>query len=238
MRLVRTILLLAATALAGGTVAWARSAAGADESVKWVGIAGGVKPVAGQAFSLGLSLVNGGPDRGHVRINVQAPEGVRRLGGSLDCTQNGQLFHCDELDTPVGDNGSGTISFVASAAGTYTFGVSLDRLSTMDPDPSNNSDSIAVTVAPRPVRVGAVLVRPIHPRAGSPFVVSLDVEGAAVTSGRCAVSVGKAAARVAGARVTCSVRTRASSRGRLLRGTIAATAGGRSVTRSFSVRLR
>jgi hypothetical protein len=238
-------ILAGALACAGGIVpsATGRSAATADLSVKFFG-SNPAKPTAGQAFSIGASVVNGGPDPSHFRVNLQAPAGVRHIGGTLECTGGPQTFNCDEADAPVGDNGTGTASFIADAPGTYTFDVSLDRLSASDPVTTNNSDTITVVVAPAPrvLAAGALSIRPQRPAAGSVVVVSLGVRdttaGSAVTvtGARCTASPGVPRARVVGGRATCTVKT-PRRHGSLLKGAVTAIADGKSFSRPFSVRV-
>jgi hypothetical protein len=234
---------LACAATAAG-LAWARNAATADLSVKWIGPTP-AKPVAGANFRLGASIVNAGPDPGHFRVNLQLPAGVRRIGGTLECTGSAPTLTCDEGTASVGDNGTGTASFIADAPGTYTFVVYLDRLDATDPVSANNTDTISVTVgeAAHVLAAGAVTVVPKHPLAGSTVVVSFGVRdttaGTAVrvTAARCRVTPGKNRARVAGGRATCTIKTPA-RHGALLKGVLSADAGGRTFSRAFSVRLR
>jgi hypothetical protein len=239
-------ILAGALVCTGGVVpsATGRSAATADLSVKFVG-PNPAKPTAGHAFLLAAGIVNNGPDTSHFRLNLQAPAGVRRIGGTLECTGGPQTFNCDEADAPVGDDGTGTASFIADAAGTYTFEVSLDRLSASDPVTTNNSDTITVVVAAAQhvLAAGPLSIRPKRPTAGSVVVVSLGVRdstaGSAVTvtGARCTASPGVPRASVLGGRATCTVKT-ARRRGALLRGTLTAIADGQSFSRPFSVRLR
>jgi hypothetical protein len=229
------LIALAAVALMAVHDAAARSLATADLSVKWVGVQG--KPVVGAPFLLQASVVNSGPDDGKSRINIQLPPGVRRVGGGLECSQDAQILHCDEVADPVGDNGSGTASFVADTAGDYVFVVFLDHLAAVDPNLANNTDTFTVTVAARPVTASAMAVRPAHPRAGTKFVVTFAVQGAPVAAAHCATSVGRAVTTVRGNGVTCAVMTQRASRGRTAKVTVTAVAGGQTVTRKVSLRL-
>jgi hypothetical protein len=229
------LIALAAVALMAVHDAAARSLATADLSVKWVGVQG--KPVVGTPFLLQAGVVNSGPDVGSSRINIQMPLGVRRVGGGLECSQDGQILHCDEISDPLGDDGSGTASFVADTPGDYAFVVFLDHLTAVDPNAANNMDAITATVAARPVTASAAAVRPAHPRAGTKFVVAFAVQGAPVTAARCATSVGRAVATSRGNSVTCAVTTPRAARGRTARVTVIAVAGGQTVTRKVSIRL-
>jgi hypothetical protein len=238
VRTTRRLAVLVAFALATASVALARPTATADLSVKWVGIAGGVKPVAGQTFAIGASIVNAGPDAGGVRVNVRVPAGVRKVGGLFECTAEGQILHCDTFAAPVGDNGSGTVSFIADKPGSYTFDVFLDQLTATDPNVADNSDSLTVAVAAKPVTATPVSSKPPHPRAGSLFSVSMGINGAAPTAPHCTSSLGHATVRVAGSKVVCAIRTPVSCRGLVLHGKLSANAGGRTLSRPFSFRLR
>jgi hypothetical protein len=233
----RWLALLALASLGLAAAASARPAAVADVSIKWFGVSS-VKPIAGSAFSLTASIVNAGPDASNVRINIEMPAGVTKVGGSLDCTQEGQTLHCDELNAVIGDDGSGRASFVADKPASYTFAVYLDHLSATDPDLSNNRDSITVMVSAKPIVAGSVSVKPVTPHAGVPFVASFPVTGAAVGTVRCTTSIGKAAPRPSSQRASCVVRTPRSARGRVARGSVTATVGTHAFVRRYTVRLR
>jgi len=235
MRPLVALLALAVAALAAAG-AGARPAATADLSVKWVGPQP-AKPTVGTIVVLGASIVNGGPDRSHARVNIEVPSGAERVGGTLECTTPPPLMHCDELDAPVGDDGTGTVTFRMSKPGSYTFVVSLDELAAADPDTSNNSDSVTVTVS-QPVAAGAVRLTPPHPRAGRTFVASVAVTGAAVSGVRCTTSVGRATPERTADNASCAVTTPRSAAGRVVSGVVTATAGKAVFARRFSVRLR
>lgn len=231
------VLAVGVATLLTATAAWAHVAATADLSVKWF-LVSPPKPVAGQPFRLQAGTSNAGPDAGNARVNIQLPAGVSRLGGSFECSQDGQVLHCDEFPAPVGDDGSGTATFVAAEPGTYTFVVFLDHLSATDSNAANNTDSITVTVASKPVTAGALTINPAHPRAGTRFKASLPVDGADVTAVTCTTNLGRAVGTTAGGRAICSVVTPRSSRGLVLHGRLRARAGDRMFTRPFSFRLR
>jgi hypothetical protein len=229
------LFVFATLGLAGA--ASARTTATADLSVKWFG-ANPAKPLAGSLFTLSASTVNAGPNASHARINIEMPAGVRKVASQLSCTQDVQTLHCDEFDAPVGDDGSGTASFIADTPGSYTFVVDLDHLSAADPNLADNRDSITVTVAEKPVDAGPVSIRPAPPHAGQSFVASFPVTGAAVDSVRCTTSIGKAAPRPSSQRASCVVRAPRSARGRVLRGSVTAKAGTHIFLRRYTVRLR
>jgi hypothetical protein len=227
---------IAALAATGAASAVEESA---DMSVKWEGlVVGPPKGTVGRPFLLMFGLLNAGPDVGHVRINVQTPAGVRRVGGALECQPLDSLvLHCDELDAVVGSNRVSRISFTADRPGSYTFTVFLDKLGAADPDPSNNTDTITVSVAAAPVTATAAAVAPARPMAGSSFVASFAVAGGTIEAVRCATSVGTAHGRASGGRAACTVRTPRTAAGRTARVTVGATVGGRTFTRTISVRL-
>jgi hypothetical protein len=161
-----------------------------------------------------------------------------RSQAQLSCTQDGQTLHCDEFDAPVGDDGSGTATFIADTSGSYTFVVSLDHLSAADPNLADNRDSITVPVGEKPVDAGPVSIRPAPPHAGQSFVASFLVTGAAVDSVHCKTSIGTAAARRSSQRASCVIRAPRSARGRVLRGSVIATVGTHTFLRRYTVRLR
>jgi len=229
--------LLVLVSLSLAAAASARTAAIADLSIKWFGV-DPVRPVAGSVFTLTASTVNAGPDSSNVRVNIDLPAGVRKVGGTLDCTQEGQTLHCDEFNAVIGDDGSGRASFVADAPGSYTFVVYLDHLSATDPNLSDNRDSITVTAGATPVEAGSVTVKPAKPHAGVPFVVSFRVTGAALGTVRCTTSIGTAAPRPSLQAASCAVRTPRSARGRMVHGSVTASVGTHTFVRQYAVRLR
>jgi hypothetical protein len=105
-----------------------------------------------------------------------------------------------------------------------------------------------VRFGPSRLTVRNVALEPSPPRAGRPFVVRLeaarDDTGAAVTAGAvtCTAKIGSRAIRVrsrgfAGGHALCRYALPASSRGATIRGTIAVTFAGKTVTRSFARRI-
>jgi hypothetical protein len=232
------VVLVAVVALVAGAGASARATATADVSVKWAAPVEPSKPLVGQIFRLQAGIVNGGPDVGNVRVNVQMPTGVSRVGGGLECTQEGQVLHCDEIKAPVGDDGSGTLTLKAAAPGSYPITVFLDHLDATDPNLADNSDSVTVDVVAIRVAAGALAIKPAHPVAGSPFLVSFPVTGAAIASATCTSTLGRATGKVVGGRATCSIVTPKSARGRVIHGKVIARTETETFARAFSFRLR
>ena len=166
--------------------------------------------VLGQTFTIGASLVNAGPDAGAGRVNVQIPAAVHRIGGTLECKDDVRVLHCDEGPFALGDNGTGTVSFIADAPGSCIFKIFLDHLAAADPNLADDADSLTVNVSAAPVSAGGVSTTPARPRAGTAFVVGFGVDGATVSSATCTSSVG----------------------------TVASASSSRTFTRRFSVKLR
>ena len=203
--------------------------------------------VAGESFSIFLSVFNNGPDPSSFTIHLQVPEGVTfRPAPGSGCTGTIDLTCFPGYPAPVGDDGSGTLFFQAAAGGMYTFVARLTDEGATDPNAANNEASVTVPVgeAPHTLAVVGFHIAPTHPRAGGTFSVSFRVHDKtdgtelAPTAARCRASLGHARARVSGARAICVVATPRSARGKPVRGLLTVTARGRSLSRHFAVYLR
>ncbi|HXG77026.1 MAG TPA: hypothetical protein VNJ53_10685 [Gaiellaceae bacterium] len=137
----------------------------------------------------------------------------------------------------------------ASGPGRYVLTVTASS-DEADPNPGNNTGTLEFEVLVPPaastVAAGPARVVPARPRAGRSFAasVSVTVDGRPVRPGRIVCTATVAGARLRGTPrgtaglATCTFRTPATAQGKLLRGSLRLTAGGRSFARSFSVRLR
>jgi hypothetical protein len=114
----------------------------------------------------------------------------------------------------------------------------IDKLAATDPNLADDADSLTVGVSAAPVSAGGISTTPPHPRARTLFVVGFGVEGATVSSTKCASSVGIAQAHRTAARASCTVRTPKSAAGKVVHGSLTAVAGEHTLTRRFSVKLR
>jgi hypothetical protein len=201
--------------------------------------------VAGESFSIFLSVFNNGPDPSSFTIHVQVPEGVTFRAGS-GCTGTTDLTCFPGHPAPVGDDGGAALFFQAAAGGMYKFVARLTDEGATDPNSANNEAFVTVPVgeAPHALAVVGFHIAPTHPRAGGTFSVSFRVHDKtdgtelAPTAARCRASLGHARARVSGARAICVVATPRSARGKLVRGLLTVTARGRSLSRHFAVYLR
>jgi hypothetical protein len=209
---------------------------------------GNVSLIAGQPFSLFMSVYNHGPDASSFSIHIKVPAGVTYRAGPPDpCSGASDLTCLPGSAAPLGDVFGGDVgSFQAATAGVYTFVFSLTDLGATDPNPANNEASFTATVAAAAptLAVADFRVTPTHPRAGRTFLVSFRLRDSATgkdeapSATRCRASVGRTRARISGARAICSVTTKVSARGRVDVGVLTATAAGHSLSRNFTTRLR
>jgi hypothetical protein len=208
---------------------------------------GGTITVPNRQFVLGIGLENDGPDPATVRVSLQLPAGLTwgadRPDPSENCTSTATTADCAPPTLPA--TGTSHITgwlwnVTAQAPGSYPVTVSAVSSSAADPDPSNNSATATVVVTQK-VAAGGVRVSPAAPRAGSVVVASVGVSPGAPSRPACSATVGSARAPArahAGAgRVTCTVRTPRSARGKLLRGKLTFAVAGTGVVRRFAVRL-
>jgi hypothetical protein len=150
--------------------------------------------------------------------------------------------------TLVGPVDSTSISGLANGT-TYTF--SVVARNTLGDGPSTASNAVTPTapfappVAP-PVAAGAAKVGPAKPKAGWAVIATVSVAAGGTpvkpTWIRCAGTIGKTklkgTPRAAAGSAKCTYRTPRSAKGKTLKGVVSLTAGGKSFTRRFSIRLR
>jgi uncharacterized protein DUF11 len=240
------MLLLMAMLAASGAGASRVQAAG-DVGVSLIHNLEQQSATVGAPFSVRVQVGNTGPGDARAGFFVTVPAGIEIVGGTLGCPSGTGTVDCGDEDVPAGSDGDiGTVSLVANAAGSYTIGAALQRLTVSDPNPANNAASLTVTVAPRTVVLRATsLAVPARPKAGRPLRASFVlVENGAPTRpgsvscrGRVAGKTVPAKGTVAGNRAVCTFIPPAKARGGILRGTITAAAGGKRVAKTFSVRL-
>jgi hypothetical protein len=158
---------------------------------------------------------------------------------------------------PAGTVGGGwQWDVVASAAGFYEVTASVESPEP-DPDLSNNRDTFRFEVAEPPsgggggggggasVSASAVSLKPAKPKAGATVMATVRVTsgGNAVRPQRLTCGGTLGTTRVSGrprttaGTASCGYRTTRAAKGKTLRGTIAFTAGGRKLSRRFSVKL-
>jgi len=202
------------------------------------------KPVAGRSFSLRVVLGNAGPGSTHADIAITVPDGIEVISRS-NCTGERELS-CPGADLDPNADLSEVLAFAAARPGNYRFMSRLTNLSSPDPNDSNNVATLIVIVADR-FTISRATLSPAVPRAGTTFRASVRVTGIAgaaapVGGASCRAAVAgrpvPARAAIAEGRVVCSVRTPATARGKVLRGTIGVRVGAGRLTRPFGVRLR
>jgi hypothetical protein len=153
-------------------------------------------------------------------------------------------------DIPAGEQFDDESRLVAAQPGSYTIVAKLTDLTAADVSPTNNtaSTTVAVGAAAASPTVTRFAISPAKPRAGARFTVSFAVvdkaAGAALvpTAVNCAAVVAgaKVPARrtVTGGKATCTFLPPRNGKGKVLRGSIAATAAGKRLRKVFAIRLR
>lgn len=220
----------------------------ADLEVNFITVGDPPQRTAGAPFSLRVGIGNNGPGASRYRLLLSLPLGVQLHGapGTLECTPAARDLTCETGQAPPDYNSDGTATVIAAAPGSYTFVARLTELDASDPNLANNEASLTVSVVARAraLVAGRLALRPSRPAAGSRFTVSFGVtdrtagDSVTPTGARCTASPGRARARVADGRATCTVTTPARASGKTVKGTLTALIGGRSLSRGFSVRLR
>jgi hypothetical protein len=204
----------------------------------------------GAPFPVRVLVGNSGTIAAHAGVVLTVPVGLRVIArGSLGCPLGSGGLDCGDGEIPAGADGAlGTAPVVADAPGSYTLKVEFVRLDVDDPDLADNTATLAITaVAAAPkLAVSGFALTPAAPKAGRPFRASftvVDAGGARVAPAlvACSARVGGTVVRARGSlavgRASCTFLPPASARGKVLRGSIGATAQGSRVTRAFTVRL-
>lgn len=213
--------------------------------------------IANQRFTISAQVVWNGAQNaaGEVKITVTLPAGISWAGPAAGpgqgCTRSAEQATCAAKVSPgQGTNlaaafGIGTV--VAQSPGTYTFSAAITETSAPDPNPSNNTTSMQVAVGRTPA--GGVKLKPPRPMAGVTVVAAMSVwsrtdqETFPLDTGSvsCTAVIGKAKLPARGAlsagRATCTMKTPKTAKGKTLKGTMTASAGGAQLTRSFSTRV-
>jgi len=191
----------------------------------------------------------------NVKLSVTLPAGVHWAGNAPGakegCTRTEQEAICSNTLRPVSGTNVAQIygiwQVVAEREGTYKFDAAILENSLPDPNPSNDSASLTVSV--RNAR-GGVTLKPRLPKAGSDVVAShrilvLDSEGRTfpILKGTvaCFARIGSSKAKATGAlrdgRATCRLSTPSSATGKVVSGTIRTTSSGLVLTKQFRAKL-
>ena len=240
-----------AVSAGAGTMRTLGPAASADVSVSIAKLLGTPAAVAGVPFSINVGIANAGPDNASVRLLIELPEGVTATtGNGLGCPQGAGTLDCGVTDIPAGEELDDESGLVAAQPGSYTIVARLTGLTVADASPTNNTASTTVVVgaAAASPTVTRFRVSPAKPRAGARFTVSFAVVDQTAGTALAPSAVGCAAV-AAGAKVrtrgsviegkaTCTLLPPRIAKGKLLRGSIAATAAGERLRKAFAVRLR
>lgn len=188
--------------------------------------------------------------------------GTPVTGSSGPCTGATDLVCTGALAQDFNLSAQWAWNVVAAGPGSYSIAATVSS-SDSDPAPSNNSTTFAFR-SPRPaveaeaeveggrggggasVAASGVKVSPAHPKAGATVTASIGVTrgGSPVRVGHvtCAATAGSAKVPGRGQHglgsASCAFKTSAAEKGRVLRGSVSVSAGGKSLRRSFSARLR
>ena len=190
-----------------------------------------------------------------VKLSVTLPAGIHWVGkapGAKEgCTRTEQEAVCLNTIPPVSGTNLATIygiwPVVAEREGSYKFDAAILENTRPDPNASNDSASLTVTVGNAR---GGVTLKPRRPKAGSDVVAShrvfiLDNEGRTfpVLKGTvaCSARIGSAKAKAIGAlsdgRATCRLKTPAGAKGKVVSGTIRTTSSDLVLTKTFRATL-
>jgi len=236
---------------AAGTMRTLAPAASAEVDVSIAKLPGTPAAVAGVSFSINVGIGNAGPDNAGVRLLIELPEGLTATtGNGLGCLPGAGTLDCGVTNIPAGEQFDDESHLVAAGPGSYTIVAKLTDLTAADATPANNtaSTTIAVGAAAASPTVTRFATSPAKPRAGARFTVSFAVVDSATGSALMPRAV-NCAAVIAGAKVparrsaiggkaTCTFLPPRTARGKMLRGSIAATAAGKRLRKVFAIRLR
>src|SRR5262249_46635429 len=127
--------------------------------------------------------------------------------------------------------------------------LSGDQAVAQDDAPNSGVWEYTLAAAPKPLALaaGVPVGKPLRPKAGAPFVVSVPVKrtdtGAGLTSGKvsCTVSVGgepvRAAGRILAGNAQCVVQVPKGTKGKSLRGSMAIVFKTAGATKSFAFKV-
>lgn len=211
----------------------------------------GARSTESLGFSIAPFLSSDGGEPVAVKLGVTLPAGIRWAGrapGAAEgCTRTEQEAVCSKNVTPpTGTNLAATYGVwqvVAEREGSYKFETTIRE--TDRPDPNSSNDSASLTVSVGNAR-GGVTLKPRLPKAGSDVVAShrvlvLDNEGRTfpILKGTvaCSARIGSTKAKTKGAlsdgRATCRVKAPAGTKGKIVSGTIRTTSSGLVLTKQF-----
>lgn len=215
----------------------------------------GARSTEGLGFSISPFLSSDGGSPVAVELGVTLPAGVRWAasapGSNEGCTRTEQEAVCTKsVPPPTGTNLAATYGIwqvVAEREGSYTFKATI--LQTSQPDPNTSNDSASMTVSVGTAR-GGVTLKPRLPKAGFGVVAShrvliLDNDGRTfpILKGTvaCSARIGSAKAKAIGAlndgRASCRLKSPAGAKGKVVTGTIRTTSSGLVLTKQFRATL-
>jgi uncharacterized protein DUF11 len=240
-----------AVSAAAGTMRTFVPAASAEVDVSIAKLPGTPAAVAGVSFSINVGIGNAGPDNASVRLLIELPEGLTAVtGNQLGCPAGTGTLDCGVTEIPVGEQFDDESRLVATRPGSYTIVAKLTDLTAADASPGDNTASTTVLVgaATASPTVTRFAISPTKPRAGARFTVSFAVVDKLARAALVPTAV-SCAAVVAGARIparrsvtrgkaTCTFLPPRNAKGKMLRGSIAATAAGKRLMKVFAIRLR
>jgi hypothetical protein len=211
---------------------------------------GGTANVTGSSFVAGPLLNSTGPDPAKVKVRFALPPGLHWGADGPDPGEECTASEQTTCETTVPGDGVTTgwgWNVTAEKAGMYTLSAQIIESSTTDPDASNNTTSITVTVTEAVVvSASAVKLSPAKPKAGAAFTATVRVSAGGnpirPTAVRCTGATGatklKGTPRAAVGTATCVYRPPKTAKGKRLSGAIELVARGEPFTKRFSAKLR
>src|SRR5262245_61271199 len=248
--LLGSVALIASVAVFGPTSAPATTAAASDIDVS-IALPPGRTAVAGVPFSLNVGMGNAGPDSASARLIVELPPGLEStLANRIGCPTGTGTLDCGRQELAAGESTDDVLKAIAAKPGTYTVVVRGIDVIPSDSNAPNNTASYKAVVSAAAVTptVRAFRVSPAKPSAGSVVTASFAVVDSAtkrpiVPSGTSCVAVAggtklRSVGSVSRGRATCRVFTPISAKGKVLHGSVGATASGKRLRKTFTVLLR
>ena len=185
-----------------------------------------------------------------LRLEIPAGLTIVRLreaghGGAAPCQQDAAGVTCAGIAALANYSVAFHLELRASRAGVYSLRNTVTLTDGIDPNATNNVAELSVTVADAPLAVAGLIRSPTVPRAGRVFRATLRLTrgGTPVMADRtaCRLSIG---GRVIHARAMnvptgsrCTWLVPAWAKGQQYRGSVGATADGKSFARRFAGRV-
>ena len=185
-------------------------------------------------------------------LRVEVPTGLTIVriregghGGAAPCRQDAAGVSCTGIAALANSSVAFQLELRASRVGVFSLRNTVTLTDGIDPNATNNVAELSVTVADAPLAVAGLVRSPTVPRAGRVFRATLRLTrgGTPVLADRtaCRLSIGGRVIRARAMNVTtgsaCTWLVPAWAKGRQYRGSVGATADGKSFARRFGGRV-